>query len=317
MRLGTRISKGLALYHVPYDFIRHCADESHQCHLSSYSALRKAYLWSHGRSRRAFGALYRRMRPVSHRRDEHDEILGRLRRDGIVVVPGFLPERTIVAMRNHLQAQPGYRPTTDFRAAPDRLDTTVGIRLQYTPETVLVTPGVAQLLATPFFQEVAASYFGSVPIFTSLLAWWSLPNTNATEEDLSWAAQKFHFDYDWPLFLKFFIYLTDVHLENGPFTYVRGTHERKREWRDGRIDDDYINAVYGERVTHVCGSSGDLIIADTAGYHKGQRATEGRRLILQFEFAVSRFGSSGRYGLLPRRFRPQGLWPKTFDVFSG
>jgi ectoine hydroxylase-related dioxygenase (phytanoyl-CoA dioxygenase family) len=135
---------------------------------------------------------------------------------------------------------------------------------------------------------------------------------DASADDLSEAAQLYHYDYDWPAFVKFFIYLTDVGAPNGPFTFVVGTHEKKRHWNDGRRDDFYIASAYPDAAWAVTGKAGHLIIADAVGYHKGERVREGERLMLQFGFAVSRIGASFQYDPLPARHRPE-----PFDVFSG
>ena len=62
------------------------------------------------------------------------------------------------------------------------------------------------------------------------------------------------------------------------------------------------------------GQAGDLIIADTVGYHKGQRVRAGDRLMLQLEFAVSRIGASFQYDPLPAKHRPDAS--VTYDAFS-
>ena len=131
---------------------------------------------------------------------------------------------------------------------------------------------------------------------------------------MSDAAQLFHYDYDWPAFLKVFIYLTDVGPENGPFTFVAGTHEHKKHWNDGRRDDSYMESTYPGMARAVTGKAGDLIVADTVGYHKGERVRDGERLMLQLEFAVSRIGASFQYEPLPAKHRPNSS--VTFDVFS-
>lgn len=107
----------------------------------------------------------------------------------------------------------------------------------------------------------------------------------------------FHLDHDSVRFLKFFIYLTDVGIDNGPFTYVEGSHLHKpHDWRSNqqRRPDYEILREYGyDRVKHLTGKKGDLIIANTHGYHKGQFIKEGERLLLTIY-----------YGCHPTEFRP-------------
>ena len=104
---------------------------------------------------------------------------------------------------------------------------------------------------------------------------WELPGAGLTT--------LYHCDKDSPRFLKFFIYLTDVTDKNGPFTYVAGSHlEKEPNWRtDYRRDASYIEQVYGtERIKKLTGKIGDLVIANTNGWHKGTKVEEGERLLL-------------------------------------
>lgn len=233
---------------------------------------------------------------------ESQRTLAELQRDGITVVPGFISPKQATEIREFLQSQKAEQITA--------------IKQQYAPETLLNCEQVCSLLENPFLRSIASAYLGSVPVFTGVHAWWSLSSQAAHKEDLSRAAQMWHFDHDWPAFIKFFIYITDVSEVNGPFAYIKGTHEAKLEWRDGRIDDEYINKQYAAKQTRITGRAGDMIIADTAGYHKGERVSGGPRLILQLEFAVSRLGGSFQYDLLPKHKRPKMIPAPTFDVFA-
>ena len=128
----------------------------------------------------------------------------------------------------------------------------------------------------------------------------------------------YHFDCDWPLFIKFFIYLTDVTAADGPFSIIEGTHRDKPVWRDGRFPahellDDHALAARERRVT---GPAGTLIAADTSAFHRGTPVEDGPRMVLQLEFAVSRFGASGQYPLLDASQRPAGGFVHTYDVFA-
>ena len=308
-----------ALWYLLVDLVGHLRNEAHRSHSASYRAIRVAYVTSKGQSRRCLRALFRLVRPARiASTPELAKVLPALREDGITVMRGFLPAEAAGDIRGYLTEEEGYAVGHGFERTAAKLGSTAsGLKLQYPSQTILRAPHVGSIIESSLLQELAGAYLGCVPIFAGLHAWWSLPDPEASEEDLNWSAQQFHFDYDWPAFVKFFIYLTDVDEESGPFTFVIGTHERKREWRDGRLDEAYVQATYGDRVKEIMGSAGDMIIADTAGYHKGKRVTKGRRLILQMEFAVSRLGASCQYDLLPRQCRPRGLFPRTFDVFGG
>jgi len=90
-----------------------------------------------------------------------------------------------------------------------------------------------------------------------------------------------HFDSHAPLF-KAFIYLTDVELRNGPFSYVPGSHHPQFKERVMRLNLSwerqyqrplrYGTAAYSEAYSPVnlTGGKGTLIIANQMGLHCGQ-----------------------------------------------
>jgi hypothetical protein len=306
------------LWQFSYDLLCHLRNESHQSHRLTYIFMRRAYLYTRGRSRRFLWMLFRMLRPVTHRKTTADiGLIQTLRKDGIALVPQFLSKTQVETMREFLTDQQGYIVGEHFSGAPATHATIAGgLKLQYPSKIVLMAPGMSSLLASKKIRDIAAEYLRCEPIFTGITAWWSFADSEATQSDLDWAGQKFHFDYDWPAFIKFFFYLTDVSEENGPFTYVHGTHEFKHEWNDGRLSDDYVNDIYKSKVKAMTGCAGDMIVADTAGYHKGVQVTGKERLICQIEFAVSRLGASAQYEKLPRSLLPSIEPGHTFDLFS-
>lgn len=267
----------------------------------TYAAMRRSYAWTGGRSRHAIRGFFRWKRPARPELDARGSaIVDDLKDRGIAITKGHVPADQCKRIREFVESREAV--------------TRNSVRDDYRPEDLLESPDIRALIADPFIRSIAAAYLGSTPIFTHLAAWRSRHDPGASADDLSEAAQLYHYDYDWPAFVKFFIYLTDVGPENGPFTFVVGTHERKRHWNDGRRDDSYIASNYPGGARAVTGHAGDLIIADTVGYHKGERVREGERLMLQFEFAVSRIGASFQYDPLPAKHRPDSSI--TFAVFS-
>lgn len=298
MPAGEYISVAWTL---PADLLGRFRSEAHQSRHNTYAALRRLYALTGGRSRRALRGLFRLMRPTQPSLDARGaSLVGELNTRGITVAKTYLPPAQCTRIRQFLEACEAVRQS--------------GVRADYRPEDLLECPDIRALVADPYIQDIAGAYLGCKPIFTQLAAWRSLSDPRASDDDLSEAAQQFHYDCDWPAFVKFFIYLTDVGPENGPFTYVVGTHESKRDWGDGRRDDAYIANAYPDRIWPVTGTAGDLIIADTVGYHKGERVRKGERLMLQLEFAVSRIGASFQYAPLPAKHRPNSS--VTFDAFS-
>lgn len=102
----------------------------------------------------------------------------------------------------------------------------------------------------------------------------------------SWHCDDFRDDY------KGFIYLTDVSLKDGPYAYVRGSHNRRIL--------EKINIVYAKlskrkssdkrfiaksKVMILTGSAGDLIISNQRGAHRGISQEQGAsRVLLSFRF---------------------------------
>jgi hypothetical protein len=314
------MNRFIVLWYLLQDFRACLRHEGHQSRKETYALVRHAYVATRGASRRALRWLYGKIRPVEASSTLFESrVLEALRRDGLAVVPRFLDAPTVGALREYFRLTPSHPVGKDFaHGKATTIDQAVDTpRLGYDTEVVLRAPGVRELLADRSIQHLAAAYLGCQPIFTSANAWWSVADPGADDEALSWAAQLFHFDYDWPAFVKFFFYLTDVGIADGPFTFVVGTHEAKRDWRDGRVTDDYIEATYGENVRSVTGGAGDMIVADTAGYHKGARvaAGGGPRLMLQIEYCVARLGSGYQYKRYPQSARPASEFKHTYDVF--
>ena len=99
--------------------------------------------------------------------------------------------------------------------------------------------------------------------------------------------------------LKVFIYITDVGPDNGPHSYVRGSHRTGAIPSDilrrgyVRLTDEEVSTVYPKDDILVFDAPrGTIIIEDTRGLHKGVHVREGARLILQLQFSNTLFGAN-------------------------
>lgn len=135
--------------------------------------------------------------------------------------------------------------------------------------------------------EIVAAYLGMWPALHSIGAWLNYPtNESAT------SSQLWHHDPEDLKVIKTFIYLEDVGEENGPFTYVPGTHPfgthvPKAEQRrvKERLADDQIADVFPPGTWRICtGPAGTMILADTIGYHRGGKPRVGMRLLVTFTY---------------------------------
>ena len=135
--------------------------------------------------------------------------------------------------------------------------------------------------------EIVAAYLGMWPALHSIGGWLNYP----TDEPAA-LSQLWHHDPEDLKIIKTFIYLEDVGEENGPFTYVPGTHPfgpnvpKARTQNDKRrVADEQFTEVFPPSMWRVCtGPAGTMILADTLGYHRGGKPNAGTRLLVTFTY---------------------------------
>ena len=140
-------------------------------------------------------------------------------------------------------------------------------------------------------KDLAEQYLGEIR-YVSVAGWRSLPVNKQSGDGASMAAQQYHYDLDSiGGFLKIFIALVEIDEDNGPFHFVKGTHNAlpKLPRSDGRFTDEEI-ANMGLDVCLGISKPGDLLIADTIGLHKGGKVILGKRDILQVEIGNTLYG---------------------------
>jgi hypothetical protein len=179
------------------------------------------------------------------------------------------------------------------RAVYDRT-TPLGTRYEFDEPTLLRNETVQELMTDPSILAVAQGYLRCAPILDFVAMWWHTAYGGSPDPD---AGQLFHFDMDRIKWLKFFIYVTDVGPENGPHTFVAGSHRTGGIPRSllargqTRIaDEDVLRAYHPEDLVQFCAPRGTVIAEDTRGLHKGQHVESGDRLVFQLEMADSLFG---------------------------
>lgn len=141
-------------------------------------------------------------------------------------------------------------------------------------------------------QLIARKYLNCKPILVSKQIWTTRPPNNTSAATLENSAMAYHCDSDFIAFLKFFILLTDVSFENGPFVYVKNSHVDHRHV-SGRMPDTEILSEHDIELIGD-GLAGDLIVADTRGWHKASPPLSGTRTMLQLVYSSSFFGGVER-----------------------
>ena len=177
------------------------------------------------------------------------------------------------------------------------------VRYDYSESALLANSDVQMLLADQSILALAEMYLDARPRFDVLSMWW---HTNFHAHPDSEAAQFYHFDLDRLKWLKVFIYLTDVGPQDGPHSFIEGSHVQHgipQAFLDRgyvRLSDEEVLEHYGEtKEIQFSAPKGTIIIEDTRGLHKG-RAVSGRsRLILQLQLSNSLFGATHPKSTMP------------------
>lgn len=252
-----------------------------------------------------------------------------LRERGYVVFPKALPEaacdrlmrfaRETPALVRRMDHEPEGQPARRALFDPDK---PLAVRYDYLVDALLNLADVQALLADPSLLALAQSYLGSRPRADVLSMWW---HTNFHDRPDSEAAQFYHFDLDRIKWLKVFIYLTDVGPQDGPHSFIEGSHRTggipDSLLRRGyvRLSDDEVLGHYGAaREVRFAAPRGTVIVEDTRGLHKGNPVSGASRLILQLQFSNWLFGGEYAKSRIGAVVDPglQSLMRSAPDVYS-
>ena len=226
----------------------------------------------------------------------------RLRRDGCIVFERALPDAVCDRLAAFAAQTPAKVRRMDHEAKGAAARTALydpvaplAVRYDYATTDLLDNADVQALLADPSILALMQEYLGCRPVADVLSMWW---HTSFHRQPDSEAAQFFHFDLDRIKWLKIFVYLTDVGPENGPHSFVRGSH------RTGGIPTDFLRRGYVRWRMRKCMrptrpktcSSSPRRAARSSSKTRADctRAPAcGRRaLVLQLQFSNSLFGTS-------------------------
>ena len=79
-------------------------------------------------------------------------------------------------------------------------------------------------------------------------------------------------------------------MDSGPFTYVLGSHAHRFYGWDTkyRWSNQEMLSHYGEsRIRHYVGDVGDVIVADTTGFHRGKKVISKERHMLTVNYQLA------------------------------
>lgn len=240
-----------------------------------------------------------------------DTAVHSLRENGYYILPQRLPAEVCERLQKFALQQPSVIRADDMptefagKRGSYEMDRgqPKGVRYEFEMQDLLRNTDVQTLMCSDGLLSLAQTYLGSVPRVDVLALWWNTAFNSRPSEN---AAQLFHFDMDRIKWLKIFIYLTDVHAENGPHSFVKGSHKTSGIPGEllargyARLTDQEIATHYSsERIVEFPGQRGTIIVEDTRGLHKGKLVETGDRLVLQLQFSNSLFGTAYAKSTLP------------------
>ena len=135
--------------------------------------------------------------------------------------------------------------------------------------------------------EIVACYLGMWPRLHAIGAWLNFPTQGDAKESQLW-----HRDGDDLRLIKAFIYLNDVDVDVGPFSYIRKTQPfglradtAPEQKTPGRVTDEAMRSVIPECDWLACtGPAHTMVLADTTGYHRGGKPLKGNRILITFTY---------------------------------
>jgi hypothetical protein len=172
-----------------------------------------------------------------------------------------------------------------------------------------------ELATSPDVVRIAAEYLGASPVLNHPESWFSFPVSKIQKG----SAKNWHWDCDGIKWIKVFVYLNDVNLDNGPHAFVAGSH---RNWKVNdkgtRVSEEQIINSYGEKAIQIfTAPRGTVIFEDTRGFHRGTPLVSGHRLALNLEFNLDGFALGESKIDLPREYIERSdKFPRMLDFLK-
>lgn len=236
--------------------------------------------------RQRIARLVARRLPATERNGEDTlarTAAARLASDGIAFMPELLDAGQLADIRNYAMSHPCHDRTRPENGEfmidqPHPLCHTA----VYSDDVTLNCPHVMDTVNHPTVLAAVGELFGCKPTMSNVSMWWSLPGHAKAEH-----AELFHRDVDDWLFIKLFIYVTDVDEESGPHVFVRGSHRSAKLAKIARYTDEEVAQTFGsDNVLCLTANAGTSFLENTYGMHKGQLPKSRRRLLLQAQYSL-------------------------------
>lgn len=232
------------------------------------------------------------------------DVIIHLNKKGFFLRRNFLKKAVIKDILKFLNTKKGFYYSDSYKSKKMfnlNLSKPKGTKFTYKANDLIQSTDIQNLLVSPTILSIAQNYLGCLPKIDILTAWWSFPSKKADSR----AAQYWHFDLDRPKWIKVFFFLTDCGEKNGPHKYIEGSHkvisnDIRRKGYVRLMDQEVEFHSIHEKIKVFTAEKGSILFEDTIGLHKGQKVERGNRLILQFQYSSSLFGSEIERIKLPK-----------------
>ncbi|MCE9623074.1 MAG: phytanoyl-CoA dioxygenase family protein [Actinomycetia bacterium] len=217
-------------------------------------------------------------------------LVAELRATGFAKIPQFVQRELAETLRERIEALEGIEPGgATYSSMEDWMNRGSMPRLNVNRAGLLAVTELSAVDLTPL-SIVARQMLGAAPDLLGPHSWITRPLPDMTEVQKEDSAMAYHCDSDFFGFMKVFLLLTEVQQENGPFTFLSGSHRGKRHVQ-GRVTDATLR-VEPRELCFGTGSPGDVVLAMTTGWHKATPPTAGHRTMVQWLFSNGLFGSA-------------------------
>lgn len=206
-----------------------------------------------------------------------DPTIKKILSDGFIVIPGFFSSERCELLRSRLDrliAEDSVNVWRDFAGADNRV---------YFAESV--DDLMMDFYKDPFIRQKLYEYTGTRDPVGMVLG----ARIDSVEGNVG-SGGGWHRDSPVSRQFKALIYLSDVSPDNGPFQYIKHSHQkwkvinayfkrifRPSQYRFTGAEIEYYLCQMGAVVETICGQQGTLILVDTKGIHQGAPLSIGSR----------------------------------------
>ena len=225
------------------------------------------------------------------KKDQIDHLVSQLKLKGATHISEFLSPSQVSEILESIGRLPGKGSESPdlFKCQEAWMqDPSGGPRFELSQNELQALSSLQEISNNDVLLKIARDYLSCAPLLSSIQIWTTRQPRSKSLRSLENSAMAFHCDSDYFGFIKFFILLNKVDMNNGPFTFVEKSHRGKRHVAGRMEDNNVVN--YSDALFYGTGNAGDLILADTKGWHKAMPPTSGYRTMLQLVFTSSYFG---------------------------